>query len=140
MTNMFVAFTRRYNYSCSLAIMQMLDNLLKAFFNVTQGLVADGSLLAYHDVSDGGLFTTVTEMAFAGKTGVSINLDSLVGNDIAVLFNEELGGVIQVLESDMDAVNAVLTEFGLTELTNSRPKINESFKTSNPSKTSFLSS
>ncbi|MEC8748677.1 MAG: phosphoribosylformylglycinamidine synthase subunit PurQ, partial [Pseudomonadota bacterium] len=45
------------------------------------------------------------------------NLDSLEGNDIAVLFNEELGGVIQVLESDLDAVNAVLAKFDLTELT-----------------------
>ncbi|WP_076026103.1 phosphoribosylformylglycinamidine synthase [Alteromonas abrolhosensis] len=90
---------------------------LKAFFDAMQALIEKGLVCAYHDRSDGGLFTTVAEMAFAGKTGVSINLDSLVGNDIAVLFNEELGGVIQVLESDMDAVNAVLTEFGLTELT-----------------------
>ena len=90
---------------------------LKAFFDAMQTLIEKGLVCAYHDRSDGGLFTTVAEMAFAGKTGVSINLDSLVGNDIAVLFNEELGGVIQVLESDMDAVNAVLTEFGLTELT-----------------------
>ena len=90
---------------------------LKAFFDAMQTLIGKGLVCAYHDRSDGGLFTTVAEMAFAGKTGVSINLDSLVGNDIAVLFNEELGGVIQVLESDMDAVNAVLTEFGLTELT-----------------------
>ena len=92
-------------------------NRLKAFFDAMQTLIEKGLVCAYHDRSDGGLFTTVAEMAFAGKTGVSINLDSLVGNDIAVLFNEELGGVIQVLESDMDAVNAVLTEFGLTELT-----------------------
>ena len=92
-------------------------NRLKAFFDAMQALIEKGLVCAYHDRSDGGLFTTVAEMAFAGKTGVSINLDSLVGNDIAVLFNEELGGVIQVLESDMDAVNAVLTEFGLTELT-----------------------
>ncbi|MEC7529680.1 MAG: phosphoribosylformylglycinamidine synthase, partial [Pseudomonadota bacterium] len=90
-------------------------NRLKAFFDAMQTLIEKGLVCAYHDRSDGGLFTTVAEMAFAGKTGVSINLDSLVGNDIAVLFNEELGGVIQVLESDMDAVNAVLTEFGLTE-------------------------
>lgn len=90
---------------------------LKAFFDAMQTLIEKSLVCAYHDRSDGGLFTTVAEMAFAGKTGVSINLDSLVGNDIAVLFNEELGGVIQVLESDMDAVNAVLTEFGLTELT-----------------------
>ncbi|MEM7266321.1 MAG: phosphoribosylformylglycinamidine synthase, partial [Pseudomonadota bacterium] len=59
---------------------------LKAFFDAMQTLIEKGLVCAYHDRSDGGLFTTVAEMAFAGKTGVSINLDSLVGNDIAVLF------------------------------------------------------
>ena len=90
---------------------------LKGFFDAMQALIEKGLVQAYHDRSDGGLFTTVAEMAFAGKTGVSVNLDGLAGNDIAVLFNEELGGVIQVLESDLDAVNAVLAEFDLTELT-----------------------
>ena len=94
---------------------------LKAFFDAMQALIEKGLVCAYHDRSDGGLFTTVAEMAFAGKTGVSINLDSLgsssANHDIAVLFNEELGGVIQVLESDLDAVNAVLAKFDLTELT-----------------------
>ena len=90
---------------------------LKAFFDAMQALIEKGLIQAYHDRSDGGLFTTVAEMAFAGKTGVSVTLDTLKGNEIAVLFNEELGGVIQVLESDIDAVNAVLAEFDLTDLT-----------------------
>ena len=90
---------------------------LKGFFDAMQALIDKGLVQAYHDRSDGGLFTTVAEMAFAGKTGVSVTLDTLKGNEIAVLFNEELGGVIQVLESDIDAVNAVLAEFDLTDLT-----------------------
>ena len=90
---------------------------LKGFFDAMQALIEKGLIQAYHDRSDGGLFTTVAEMAFAGKTGVSVTLDTLRGNEIAVLFNEELGGVIQVLESDIDAVNAVLAEFDLTDLT-----------------------
>ncbi|MEM7421502.1 MAG: phosphoribosylformylglycinamidine synthase, partial [Pseudomonadota bacterium] len=90
---------------------------LKGFFDAMQALIEKGLIQAYHDRSDGGLFTTVAEMAFAGKTGVSVTLDTLKGNEIAVLFNEELGGVIQVLESDIDAVNAVLAEFDLTDLT-----------------------
>ncbi|BCO18105.1 phosphoribosylformylglycinamidine synthase [Alteromonas sp. KC3] len=90
---------------------------LKGFFDAMQALIEKGLVQAYHDRSDGGLFTTVAEMAFAGKTGVSVTLDTLKGNEIAVLFNEELGGVIQVLESDIDAVNAVLAEFDLTDLT-----------------------
>ncbi len=90
---------------------------LKGFFDAMQALIEKGLIQAYHDRSDGGLFTTVAEMAFAGKTGVSVTLDELSGNDIAVLFNEELGGVVQVLESDMEAVNAVLAQFDLSNIT-----------------------
>src|SRR5690606_34792868 len=48
---------------------------LKAFFAVIQGLNADDRLLAYHDRSDGGLLTSVLEMAFAGHCGLKLNLD-----------------------------------------------------------------
>ena len=57
-------------------------------------------LLAYHDRSDGGLFVTLAEMAFAGKTGISVQLDQLASDDLSVLFNEELGAVIQVARAD----------------------------------------
>ncbi|HCP05460.1 MAG TPA: phosphoribosylformylglycinamidine synthase, partial [Pseudomonas sp.] len=65
---------------------------LKAFFAVIQGLNQDELLLAYHDRSDGGLFTTLTEMAFAARCGLNINLDVLAqdASTLAeVLFNEE---------------------------------------------------
>src|SRR5699024_1223249 len=52
-------------------------NTLRAFFETVRQLTAAGDLLAYHDRSDGGLLATVAEMAFAGHTGVSINLDML---------------------------------------------------------------
>ena len=52
---------------------------LKAFFVLTQELLAAGDLLAYHDRSDGGLFTTLVEMAFAGHCGVSVDLAALPG-------------------------------------------------------------
>ena len=91
-----------------------------------QALIEKGLVKAYHDRSDGGLFTTVAEMAFAGKTGVSINLDALNGSDIAVLFNEELGGVIQVLESDIAAVNEVLAQFNLGDITHDIGTLNSS--------------
>ncbi|MCF6435858.1 phosphoribosylformylglycinamidine synthase [Pseudoalteromonas sp. MMG022] len=87
--------------------------LLKGFYDAMQSLVADEKLLAYHDRSDGGLFTTVTEMAFAGHTGVTVELDALAGSDIEVLYNEELGAVIQVRNEDLSAVNAVLAQHGL---------------------------
>nr|WP_100549802.1 MULTISPECIES: phosphoribosylformylglycinamidine synthase [unclassified Pseudomonas] len=89
---------------------------LKAFFAVIQGLNADGHLLAYHDRSDGGLLTTVLEMAFAGHCGLSLNLDALADEASelpAVLFNEELGAVIQVRQ---DATPEVLAQFSAAGL------------------------
>ncbi len=86
---------------------------LKNFFNALQTLVAEQKLLAYHDRSDGGLFTTVAEMAFAGHTGVDIDLSALSGSDVEVLFNEELGAVIQVREEDFTAVNQVFHDHNL---------------------------
>ncbi|MDB5906015.1 MAG: purL, partial [Massilia sp.] len=50
---------------------------LKGFFAAIQRLNLDGKLLAYHDRSDGGLYATLVEMAFAGRCGVSVNLDIL---------------------------------------------------------------
>lgn len=90
--------------------------LLKGFFNAIQALIEKGLLLAYHDRSDGGLFTTITEMAFAGKTGVDIKIDGLGHDDLSVLFSEELGAVVQIKASDADAVNTVLDEFGLADV------------------------
>lgn len=89
---------------------------LKAFFAVIQGLNADGHLLAYHDRSDGGLLTSVVEMAFAGHCGLSLNLDGLAETsaDIAaILFNEELGAVIQVRQ---DATPDILAQFSAAGL------------------------
>jgi len=89
---------------------------LKAFFAVIQGLNADGHLLAYHDRSDGGLLTSTVEMAFAGHCGLSLNLDGLAETsaDIAaILFNEELGAVIQVRQ---DATPDILAQFSAAGL------------------------
>ncbi len=79
---------------------------LKAAFELVQQLNVDGQLLAYHDRSDGGLFVTIAEMAFAGHCGVSLDLGSNAGDGIAALFNEELGYVIQVRAADVAAVLA----------------------------------
>jgi phosphoribosylformylglycinamidine synthase len=89
--------------------------VLKVFFNTVQKLNSQQLLLAYHDVSDGGVFTTVSEMAFAGKVGVSINLDSLHSDTVRALFSEELGAVVQVRADDAEQVLAVLSEAGLEQ-------------------------
>lgn len=112
---------------------------LKAFYNVIQQLVAEDKLLAYHDRSDGGLFATLAEMAFAGRCGISADIDCLMDkflpihhpdfqgdpaedlsdelyNHVAIkiLFNEELGAVIQIRQQDRDYVDAAFEAAGLT--------------------------
>ncbi len=110
-------------------------------------------LLAYHDRSDGGLFAAVCEMAFAGRRGVSLNVDMLVteGDGIAdsradhgdsknwatqvgerrqqltleALFNEELGVVIQVLSVHRDEALATLRRHGLSRHAHVVGKTNE---------------
>ena len=83
------------------------------FFAVIQELNREGLLLAYHDRSDGGLLVTLCEMAFAGRTGLDIQIDDLGDDDTAVLFSEELGAVIQVDHSDTDQVLKMLHDAGL---------------------------
>ncbi|MGL6164260.1 MAG: AIR synthase-related protein, partial [Aeromonas veronii] len=92
-----------------------LDNpvQLKGFFNAIQALVADRKLIAYHDRSDGGLFVTLTEMAFAGHCGLDIQLDRIGGELLPALFNEELGAVIQVRREDKETVMTLLAGHGL---------------------------
>ena len=112
---------------------------LKAFFTAIQQLNKADAILAYHDRSDGGLFVTLCEMAFAGHVGITVNLDQLcfdpLSSDIdgaelqfntldgralerlfAVLFNEELGAVIQIQRKKRTVVMSVLAEAGLQNL------------------------
>lgn len=89
---------------------------IKAFFAVIQGLNRDNKLLAYHDRSDGGMFVTLVEMAFAGRTGIDIRLDGLAeeaGQFARELFNEELGAVIQVHRDDTPFVLQQFSGAGL---------------------------
>jgi len=110
---------------------------LKGFFSAIQQLNKEGKILAYHDRSDGGLYATLVEMAFAGRAGLSVNLDMLtLGEEgtmdhgdaknwagqvaerrneltLSALFNEELGAVIQVPAEEKSAVMDVLRSFNL---------------------------
>ncbi|NOQ94439.1 MAG: phosphoribosylformylglycinamidine synthase, partial [Methylophaga sp.] len=94
--------------------------LFKRFFDSIQTLNSQDKLLAYHDRSDGGLLATITEMIFAGRKGAEIELDSLVAENedlLAALFNEELGAVIQVKQTEVDEVIDFLSEAGLEQCT-----------------------
>ncbi len=79
---------------------------LKHFFNCIQQLNLAGKLLAYHDRSDGGLFTTLLEMSFAGHCGLQVDISSLAGDIVSALYNEELGAVIQVAAQEAAAIAA----------------------------------
>ena len=85
---------------------------LKSFFGLMQSDYLRNKILAYHDRSDGGLFVSLAEMIFASRIGLSV----VVPNDtqpLDFLFNEELGGIIQVARNDQVAVEA---QFSAAEL------------------------
>lgn len=81
---------------------------LKNFFESIQELNKNNSILSYHDRSDGGLFTSIAEMMFASRLGLNISLDNLGSNPLEILFNEELGAVIQVKTVDLENVLSLL--------------------------------
>jgi phosphoribosylformylglycinamidine synthase len=86
---------------------------LKALFELVQEANAGGLLLAYHDRSDGGVITTLLEMAFAGHCGLEIQLDGWAEATLRALFNEELGAVMQVAEANREAFEALLVKYNL---------------------------
>ncbi len=86
---------------------------LKKFFEMIQRLNGAGKLLAYHDRSDGGMLAALCEMAFASHIGLSVDLDELKGDAISVLFNEELGALVQVRRSDLAEIFVQCDEAGL---------------------------
>ena len=116
---------------------------LKALVSAINTLRDQHHLLAYHDRSDGGLWATVCEMAFAGHMGVSVNVDMLITNSdgiadsnaeygdsknwatqvaarrheltLQALFNEEIGVVIQVPTAVRNDVMQTLRQFGLAK-------------------------
>jgi len=91
---------------------------LLGLFSAVQGLNDDGLLLAYHDRSDGGLYTTLVEMALAGHVGIDIECAQMISDAddlLAWLFNEELGVVLQVETKNSAEVLRQLSSCGLAE-------------------------
>jgi phosphoribosylformylglycinamidine synthase len=121
---------------------------LAAALGAVRALAAAGKVLAYHDRSDGGLFATVCEMAFAGHCGVTLFLDVLAMDPVAAdsgdfkirpeqlavrrdelilrtLFNEELGMLLQVRHLDRADVMTALRAAGLGAVSHIVGKPNE---------------
>ena len=61
----------------------MTRTCCERFFAAIQELNAEGLILAYHDRSDGGLFVTLCEMAFAGRCGLELDLDPVGADDLS---------------------------------------------------------
>ena len=96
-------------------------------FSAINALKAEGLIKAYHDRSDGGLLVTLLEMAFAARCGLDVQIDTDVDSAAASLFSEEIGVVIQVADSDLGRVNAVLAQHQLDALTSNvaKPRLDE---------------
>jgi phosphoribosylformylglycinamidine synthase len=94
--------------------------LLKGLAAALAELRVRDAVLAYHDRSDGGLATTLVEMAFAGHCGIDVNIGIKdpreLGNKaaaLAALFSEELGVVLQVHTENCAEVLGVLFKHGV---------------------------
>lgn len=84
-------------------------------FNAVQELVNRGLLLAGHDISAGGLITTLLEMTFANtEGGMDICLDKFAQNDLVkLLFAENPGVVVQVADKHKKEFKELLDEAGV---------------------------
>lgn len=106
-----------------------LDNPeeLIQMFKFIQACRHRGLLLSYHDRSDGGVLTSLFEMAFASHVGLDITLrgDLSAEQLIETLFAEELGAVIQVLSNDYDEVFEIADSLGVTDFLESIASIRE---------------
>jgi phosphoribosylformylglycinamidine synthase len=91
--------------------------LLTGLTSALAELRAQNFVLAYHDRSDGGVYATLVEMAFAGHCGLDVRLPAGANGAAGALFSEELGVVLQVKATQADAARAVFANHGLGELT-----------------------
>lgn len=92
--------------------------MLARFMGALRTLVNEGAVVAYHDRADGGLAATASEMMFASRLGVKLDLTSLTkdADVFAALFNEELGGLMQVPAEKVARVAEVMREAGLASV------------------------
>ncbi len=102
------------------------SDIIKLFDAVLQ-MKSDHNLLAYHDVSDGGVLVAVLEMAFASRCGLDLEFDINSDDAPSLLFSEEIGVVIQIAEADFAAVLNTLANCGLDACVSAigRPRLDE---------------
>jgi phosphoribosylformylglycinamidine synthase len=107
-------------------------------FNAVQDLIAKGKILSGHDISAGGMLTTLLEMCFSNiEGGIAVNLSALDESDtVKILFSQNPGIIIQV--RDEDEVAEILLESGISYYSIGHP-VNERtlFVTNKDNKTAF---
>ncbi|MCK5320028.1 phosphoribosylformylglycinamidine synthase [Candidatus Parcubacteria bacterium] len=89
---------------------------LKNSFNAIQEMIDNNIILSGHDKSDGGLITTILEMAFSGNCGFDIDCKNKSADAISFYFNEELGLVIEVSEDKINELNSVLKKYDIDNI------------------------
>jgi phosphoribosylformylglycinamidine synthase len=111
------AFGQVYNQLGNLS--QVIDcedsNQLVTGFNLIQSFVEKKVIKSIHDRSDGGIITTLLEMAFAGNCGIAIDMKEMRSdiNPLEIMFSEELGWVVEVLNENVEFVLSEISHSGL---------------------------
>ena len=85
-------------------------------FNAVQEMIKKGWIMAGHDISAGGLITTLLEMCFANKEGgIHVNLHDLAGDDVVkMLMAENPGVVVQVSDEHKQEFKEFMEEQGVS--------------------------
>ena len=113
----------RLGASCLSQVYKVDDNnvpdlnstdLMVNYFNYINKLRDKINVISYHDRSDGGLLATLCEMAFAGRCGLKVQVNTLGKNALNNLFNEELGAVFQVTADDLAVATQLADTCGLS--------------------------
>ncbi|MBN2665365.1 MAG: phosphoribosylformylglycinamidine synthase [Bacteroidales bacterium] len=107
-------------------------------FNTVQYLIKNGKILAGHDISAGGMFTTLLEMCFSNtEGGAAIDISALNEKDnVKILFSQNPGIIIQV--KDVNEIAEILLEHGISYLAIGHPVNGRTLKiTSNDETWSF---
>ncbi len=92
------------------------SKILKNFFQAVQLMIDENVLLSGHDRSDGGVITTVLEMAFAGNCGLDLKVKNKK-DSFAFFFNEELGYVMEIEKNKKEHFRKIIHKFGLEKIT-----------------------
>ena len=91
---------------------------LKRFFEASRELKRQNLVIAYHDISDGGLLVAAIEMAIAGRAGLKLDITAFEAPVPNILFSEELGALMQIKLKDFSTVKSIFDRFGVAQVRN----------------------